>query len=161
MEPAPRSRISHSGLAAAGKINNIPFDSQIKWTCYELWHHQGRRSRMGASTMGNDYVQWQGKYEVAKIFYGEFLPEAEQLMPGITASIRDSNAWMNGLTPETRQEMMQYYQKMWRAQAPLAGHPPTHSPTGPPATSAQGVHEITVSAIITQRSKPDAKQLTM
>jgi hypothetical protein len=35
-------------LAAAGKITNIPFDSQIKWTYYELWHHQGRRARMGA-----------------------------------------------------------------------------------------------------------------
>ena len=113
-------------LTAAGKISNVPFDSQIKWTYYELWHHQGRRARMGASMMGNDYVQWHGMYEVAKIFYSEFLPEAEQLMPGITTPIRDSaaNAWMKGLTPETRQEMMQYYEKMWRSQAPLAGQPP-------------------------------------
>jgi hypothetical protein len=116
-------------LAAAGKITKAPFDSPIKWTYYELWHHQGRRSRMGASMQGNDYVQWQGLYEVAKIFYGEFLPQAEQLLPGVTAPIRAAapHAWMNGLTPENRQRMQQYYEQMWPAQSPPAGN-------GPPAT---------------------------
>ena len=37
-----------------------------------------------------------------------------------------ANAWMKGLTPETRSEMMQYYEKMWRAQAPVAGQRPGH-----------------------------------
>ena len=59
-------------LAADGKITNIPFDSQIKWTYYELWHHQGRRARMGASMMGNDYVQWHGMYEVPRSFTANF-----------------------------------------------------------------------------------------
>jgi hydroxylamine dehydrogenase len=112
-------------LAAAGKITKVPFDSPIKWTYYELWHHQGRRARMGASMMGNDYVQWHGMYEVAKIFYGEFLPQAEELLPGVTASIRASvpNAWLKGLTPETRKEMEQYYEQFWHAKPPAGGPP--------------------------------------
>jgi hypothetical protein len=36
---------------------------------------------MGASMNGRDYVQWHGFYEVAKIFYSDFLPEAEHLLP--------------------------------------------------------------------------------
>jgi hypothetical protein len=34
--------------------------------------------------MGPDYVQWHGFYEVADRFYNEFLPEAEELLPGVT-----------------------------------------------------------------------------
>ncbi|HLI63151.1 MAG TPA: multiheme c-type cytochrome [Terriglobales bacterium] len=102
-------------LTAAGKVSKTPFDSQIKWTYFELWHHEGRRARMGASMMGNDYVQWHGMYEVGKIFYGDFLPEADHLMPGVTEPIREAapNAWLKGLTPETRREMEQYFQKFW------------------------------------------------
>ena len=37
--------------------------------------------------MGNDYVQWHGFYDVAKIFYSELLPEAEHLQPGTTQKI--------------------------------------------------------------------------
>jgi hypothetical protein len=29
-------------LQQAGKITNTPFDAPIKWTYYDLWHHQGR-----------------------------------------------------------------------------------------------------------------------
>jgi hypothetical protein len=39
---------------------------------------------MDASMNGPNYVQWRGFYEVAKIFYSEFLPEAERLLPGVT-----------------------------------------------------------------------------
>ena len=100
-------------LQQAGKITNTPFDAPIKWTYYELWHHQGRRARMGASMNGPDYVQWHGFYEIAKIFYGEFLPEAEHLMPGVTTSIKDSsyNQWMKGLSPEQRQKIREFQQR--------------------------------------------------
>ena len=74
-------------LQKAGKITSTPFDAKIKWTYFELWHHEGRRARMGASMNGPDYVQWHGFYEVAKIFYSEFIPEAEALMPGVTADV--------------------------------------------------------------------------
>jgi hydroxylamine dehydrogenase len=72
-------------LQQAGKISPTPFDVPIKWTYFELWHHQGRRARMGASMNGPDYAQWHGFYEVARIFYSEFLPEAEHLLPSTNA----------------------------------------------------------------------------
>ena len=33
---------------------------KIEWTYYELWHHQGRRARMGTAMMGPNYMQWHG-----------------------------------------------------------------------------------------------------
>ena len=72
-------------LYADGKLTKTPFDEKLEWTYYELWHHQGRRARMGTAMMGPDYTQWHGFYEVAKNFYNEFLPEAEEAEPGITA----------------------------------------------------------------------------
>ena len=57
---------------------------------YELWHHQGWRARMGTAMMGPDYTQWQGFYEVAKTFYTEFIPEAEVLLPDVTADVMNS-----------------------------------------------------------------------
>ncbi|MFQ6063078.1 MAG: multiheme c-type cytochrome [Methanosarcinales archaeon] len=43
-----------------------PFDEPIEFKIYEMWHHEGRRSRMGAFMMGPDYVQWHGFYEMLK-----------------------------------------------------------------------------------------------
>jgi hypothetical protein len=40
---------------------------------------------------GPDYVQWHGFYEVAKIFYSDFLPEAEHLLPGATSAVKESS----------------------------------------------------------------------
>jgi hydroxylamine dehydrogenase len=102
-------------LQAAGKITPTPFDTKIKWTYFELWHHQGRRARMGASMNGPDYVQWHGFYEVAKIFYSEFIPEAEALMPGVTKDVMDQpdNQWIKGLSPEERQRIKDFYQKRY------------------------------------------------
>jgi hydroxylamine dehydrogenase len=132
-------------LAAAGKVSKVPFDSRIKWTYFELWHHQGRRSRMGASMMGNDYVQWHGFYEVAQIFYGEFLPEAEALLPGVTEQVKSSpaNAWEKGLTPENREKMEKFYEEMWHAMPQMAGQPPAPPMTGPPAAPAEPAHVMT------------------
>ena len=70
---------------------------------------------MGASMNGPDYVQWHGYYEVAKIFYSEFMPEAEALMPGVTADVMksDANAWIKGLSAEERQRIRDFYQKRY------------------------------------------------
>jgi hydroxylamine dehydrogenase len=102
-------------LQAAGKITSTPFDSKIKWTYFELWHHQGRRARMGASMNGPDFVQWLGFYEVAKIFYSEFIPEAEALMPGVTTDVmsRDEHKWIKGLSPEERKHIQEFYEKRY------------------------------------------------
>ncbi|MBD3235052.1 MAG: hypothetical protein GF315_15120 [candidate division Zixibacteria bacterium] len=52
------------------------FGNDIEWTYWELWHHEGRRARHGASMMGPDYTWWHGIYEVAKHFYFKFIPQA-------------------------------------------------------------------------------------
>ncbi len=102
-------------LRDAGKLTATPFDEKIEWTYYELWHHQGRRARMGAAMMGPDYTQWHGFYEVAKSFYTEFLPEAEELLPGVTAEVKamPDNKWLQGLSKEEREKIQQYYQQRY------------------------------------------------
>ena len=71
-------------LRQAGLLTDLDFDEPIEWTYFYLWHHEGRRARHGAAMMGPDYVQWHGFYEVADRFYNEFIPEAEELLPGVT-----------------------------------------------------------------------------
>ncbi len=102
-------------LRDAGKLTPTPFDEKLEWTYFELWHHEGRRARMGAAMMGPDYTQWHGFYEVAKTFYTEFLPQAEALLPGVTAEARamDDHKWLQGLSPEDRAKIENYYQKRY------------------------------------------------
>lgn len=102
-------------LYDAKKLTSTPFDAKIKWTYFEMWHHQGRRARMGAAMMGPDYVQWHGFYEVAKTFYMDFLPEAEALLPGVTADARkmDDHKWLQGLSKEDRQKIQAFYEKRY------------------------------------------------
>ncbi len=56
------------------------FSNKLDFVWYELWHHEGRRARHGASMMGPDYTHWHGTYEVAKRFYAEMIPELEELV---------------------------------------------------------------------------------
>jgi len=101
---------------AVGKISKTPFDDQIEWTYYELWHHEGRRARMGTAMMGPDFTQWHGFYEVAKHFYNEFLPEAEHLQPGVTRPIlkQDYHRWKAGLKPEELKKILEFYQGRYK-----------------------------------------------
>ena len=55
------------------------FGNKLDFVWFEIWHHEGRRARHGASMMGPDYTHWHGTYEVAKNFYTEFIPELEEL----------------------------------------------------------------------------------
>ncbi len=57
----------------------VEFANKIDFIWYEIWHHEGRRARHGASMMGPDYTQWHGMYEVAKNFYSEFIPELQEI----------------------------------------------------------------------------------
>jgi hypothetical protein len=103
-------------LYAGGKLTKTPFDEKLEWTYYELWHHQGRRARMGTAMMGPDYTQWHGFYEVAKSFYNEFLPEAEALEPGVTAQVTSSDfhKWRKGFTPEELQKILEFYKQRYK-----------------------------------------------
>jgi hydroxylamine dehydrogenase len=102
-------------LRDAGKLTPTPFDEGIEWDYFELWHHEGRRARMGAAMMGPDYTQWHGFYEVAKRFYAELLPEAERILPGATAGVRamDDHKWLQGLSKEDRERIQRYYQERY------------------------------------------------
>ena len=103
-------------LYADGKLTKTPFDDKIEWTYYELWHHQGRRARMGTAMMGPDYTQWHGFYEVAKSFYTEFLPEAEAIEPGVTdkATSGEFHKWRKGFSPEELQQILQFYKDRYK-----------------------------------------------
>lgn len=61
-------------------LKPVKFGNKLDFTWFEIWHHEGRRARHGASMMGPDYTHWHGTYEVAKHFYSEFIPELEELV---------------------------------------------------------------------------------
>jgi hypothetical protein len=54
------------------------FDEEIEWQFYELWHHEGRRARMGAAMMAPDYAWWHGFYEL-KHRYVHFMELSEKI----------------------------------------------------------------------------------
>ena len=114
-------------LTAQGLLNpKSPFGEQVQWTYYELWHHEGRRARHGASMMGPDYTHWHGMYEVAKHFYTKFLPEvvefAERKGRGAewkkridTLMKEDQHVWRKGLSPEEAKALEKGYQERYGA----------------------------------------------
>ncbi|MCP4745463.1 MAG: hydroxylamine oxidoreductase [Desulfobacteraceae bacterium] len=55
------------------------FDEQLEVEYYELWHHEGRRARMGAAMMAPDYTWWHGFYECKKRF-NNYMQEARHLL---------------------------------------------------------------------------------
>jgi hydroxylamine dehydrogenase len=56
------------------------FSQKIDYTWFELWHHEGRRVRHGASMMAPDYTQWHGNYELARNWYGEYVAELREVI---------------------------------------------------------------------------------
>jgi hydroxylamine dehydrogenase len=76
----------YNALRDRGLVSkDVAFDDEIEWTYYLLWHHEGRRARMGAAMFAPDYTQWHGFFEVAERFYVEFLP-------GVDAILREAEA---------------------------------------------------------------------
>ena len=55
------------------------FDERLEVEFYELWHHEGRRARMGAAMMAPDYSWWHGFYECKKRFIN-FTEDARHLL---------------------------------------------------------------------------------
>ena len=51
----------------------------IGYIWFEIWHHEGRRARMGAAMQAPDYTHWHGMYEVSRHFYSKFLPKVIKL----------------------------------------------------------------------------------
>ena len=74
----PAAKI-YAMLKQSGKLEGkAAFSNEIDWEYWELWHHEGRRARMGAAMMGPDYTWWHGIYDVAHTFYFKFLPSARE-----------------------------------------------------------------------------------
>ena len=98
---------------------------------FEIWHHEGRRARHGASMMGPDFVQWHGFYELSRNFYTHFLPLAMELAEhkGKGESTKefiketlqgpDGNdwekyhRWTEGLSAEQKQTMLGWEQETY------------------------------------------------
>ena len=59
------------------------FDERLEVEFYELWHHEGRRARMGAAMMAPDYSWWHGFYECKKR-YNNFMEECQPSDPDTT-----------------------------------------------------------------------------
>jgi hypothetical protein len=55
------------------------FDERLEVTFYELWHHEGRRARMGTMMMAPDYAWWHGFYE-CKMHFVNFMEDANHLI---------------------------------------------------------------------------------
>jgi hypothetical protein len=104
-------------LQAANVTNPTPFNEDIEWTYYFLWHYEGRETRNGLAMMGPNYVQWHGFSDLARLFYMEFIPESERLLPGVTKEImaRPEHEWFLGqMSPEERTNMIQYYKEKYQ-----------------------------------------------
>jgi hypothetical protein len=67
---------------------------------------------MGTAMLGPDYTQWHG-FAVAEIFCTEFVPEAEQLMPGVTTDVMNSDyhKWTEGPSKEQQQQIDFYKER--------------------------------------------------
>ena len=79
-------------LKKQGLLTATPFDEEIEWTWFYLWHHEGRRARHGASMMAPDYAHWHGTYEVAERFYVELIPQAREIAEHARANGKDEEA---------------------------------------------------------------------
>jgi hypothetical protein len=116
-------------LTQQGLLNaKAPFEEELQMIFYELWHHEGRRARHGASMMGPDYTHWHGMYEVGKHFYFKFLPGVVELAerkgrgPEWRAKVealraRDEHVWQRGLTPDEARALERQYQERYEAEA--------------------------------------------
>lgn len=103
-------------LKEAGKLDETPFNEEMDWIYFYLWHHEGRRARTGLAMMGPDYVQWHGFYDIAERFYIEMVHEAESLLPGVTEEFvsRPEHKWFSqGLSPEERENINSFYENKY------------------------------------------------
>jgi len=109
-------------LMEAGKLTKANFDEPLDWYFWELWHHEGRRARHGASMSGPDYAWWHGIYDVAKNFYVHFIPEvekvagkdlAEQLLQKHVYS-KDEHRWFKeGMSKGELEKIQKFYKERY------------------------------------------------
>jgi hypothetical protein len=54
-------------LKSEGLLTPEPFDQEIEFLAFDLWHYYGRTAKHGAFMGGADFVQWHGNYELLKL----------------------------------------------------------------------------------------------
>jgi len=82
-------------LEVKGYLTHQPMDAKIKWTWFEIWHHEGRRARHGASMNGPDYTWWHGLYEVSQHTYFKWIPELKELVKAKDGNEDFANAMLD------------------------------------------------------------------
>ncbi len=55
-------------LKAKGLLKKDPWSDSFQELYYFLWHHVGRRARMGAAMNGPDYAHWHGFFQLFQVF---------------------------------------------------------------------------------------------
>lgn len=114
-------------LVKAEKLMENPaaFANSVEWEYWELWHHEGRRARMGAAMMGPDYAWWHGIYDVAHNFYFKLIPEArhydnEKVNAYIDNLLKNDpmHTWLSSNTGEIKKaiksgDFQKIYQKLF------------------------------------------------
>jgi hypothetical protein len=109
-------------LKERGLISKPNFDDPIEWTWWELWHHEGRRARHGASMQGPDYTWWHGIYEVAKHFYEKFIPQLKEIAgEEVARELLDKHVYSqqghvwhrDGMSKEALEQIQKFYQKRY------------------------------------------------
>ena len=114
-------------LKKDGVLNpDAPFEHSVQWIFFELWHHEGRRARHGASMQGPDYTHWHGMYEVSKHFYDKFLPAVIEAAKSKSAELgkkyeakvnallsQEEHRWQKGLSPEEAKALREEYKERY------------------------------------------------
>ena len=65
-EPATKMR---EELREKGLLKDNQWTDKFEITYYHLWHHEGRRARMGATHGAPDYAHWHGFFELMQDIY--------------------------------------------------------------------------------------------
>jgi len=107
-------------------IDDRNFNDRIDWSYFELWHHEGRRARHGAAMSGPDYAWWHGFYDLAKVFYSEYLPEAReacekagkpqvyrQIVKTYIEGAPEHEWYVKGFDPKQLEQIKEYYQRRY------------------------------------------------
>ena len=65
---------------AEGLLTPAPFDEELEFLEFDMWHYYGRTAKHGAFMGGADFVQWHGNYEL--LHYQTKLEEAVAALRG-------------------------------------------------------------------------------
>jgi len=98
-------------MSGSGDIETTHYvGKRLSWELqapkYELWHHEGRRARMGTAMMAPDYTWWHGFYECKKRF-NKFMTESKLLLEGKKNSEKAKN-YPNATDDKKKPERLKY-----------------------------------------------------